>query len=573
MKAQYKVIIDSPEKHYVKVLFKGQRENSDRKLTLFMPSWSPGSYKVRDYARHIRNLQVTDSKGSFFYFTQVTKDSWEIQFNHKLSESKDKKFEVCYEIYCNDYTVRTSHVDQSHAFLHGPHLYMGIKEKNFSKIKVELDFPPMWTRVSTGLVDISKSRQKFLYEAQNFDELLDTPIEIGNQVTDGFMVKKSEHHLAIYGTILKNKNNIKKDIKKVCETVSGLFGEIPFKKYQFILQFAPQSYGGLEHANSSVNQFDGSLLNIRKEYVSFLTLISHEYFHAWNIKRIRPKELGPFNYLTENYTRMLWLAEGLTSFYDNLFVYRSGLITLEEYLDIITNDFNRYLANPGKKFDSLEDSSFNAWVKLYNPHENLINSTVSYYLKGGIVFFLLHILLREKGSSLDIVVQGLWGRYKKNKKDGVTKSEVLSLVKKAGGKEIYDLFDTWLSSTEELPWEEFIIKLGLKVKWKENQGAYLGIRPKFSGDRVLVQSVLLDSPASKSGLSADDEILFIDHVRIVKSNYDKLSEMLQVEKNYEVVVSRRGVMTKVKVIPEKSPRVIERLLVIDEENVQKTLNA
>ncbi|MFA5584090.1 MAG: hypothetical protein WDA09_07740, partial [Bacteriovoracaceae bacterium] len=527
MKVQYLVQIENPQNHLVKVTLKFSKEAGKNQLEVFLPSWSPGSYLLREYSRHIRWFRATQSNGEVLFHTQSSKGSYLIDWEKSGLKSPSNEVEVSYEIYCKELTVRTSHVDASHAFLHGPSYLMGIKEVKIENPTIEFRFPPAWSKLSTGLKDISEKRDIFLYEAPDYDTLLDSPVEIGCQETDGFVYKGKPHHIVYYGSLYPHKNDLKKDIKTITETVARHFDEdLPYDEYVFMTHFVPKLYGGLEHLNSTALQFDGRKFNSKKDYQNYLSLVAHEYFHLWNVKRIRPIELGPFDYENENYTSMLWLAEGLTSFMDDLFVFRAGLSTIEEYLDVVKSNLSVYLSTPGRHYHSLEQSSYNAWIKLYRPDENSKNSTVSYYLKGGLVFMCLHSLLLEKKSGVDALIKLLWKDYKERPERGVTKEEVYKMVESLGGSDVLNAFSTMIETTEDIDFDSHLKKMGCEIRYQESDSAWIGADFEYQGDRAIVKTVLTDSPAYKAGLNAGDEILFLNGLRVLRDEASNLSSYL-----------------------------------------------
>jgi predicted metalloprotease with PDZ domain len=571
MKVNYTVQIDRPEQHHVKVTLKFTRPSGVEKMRVFLPSWSPGSYLMREYARHIRWFEASQSNGEILFHEQIAKGVWEINWEKSALKAKLNDLQVSYEIYCKELTVRTSHVDTSHAFLHGPSYLMGIESEKMDNPTIEFRFPPCWSKLSTALKDISSDRMTFVYSAADYDQLIDSPVEIGCHETDGFEYQGKPHHLAYYGEIYPHKQNLKEDIKKVVEAVAKHFHEeLPYENYLFINHFVPKLYGGLEHLNSTALQFDGRKLGIRKDYLNYLSLVGHEYFHLWNVKRIRPVELGPFHYLDENYTTLLWLAEGLTSFMDDLFVYRAGLSTLEEYLDIVKGHFETYFSTPGKKFHSLEQSSFNAWVKLYRPDENSLNSSVSYYLKGGLVFTVLHSLMLEKGKSINDLLLALWDDFKLRPEKGITKEGIYEIIKNIVGPEILDRFIVMVETTQDIDFESALRKMGCEMRWQESTQPWLGIDWDFSGERVSVRSVTLDGPAHNSGINAGDEILFVNGLRFLKEDADKLSSMLLIGTTYEMILSRLGKLERIEVTPSKAPRSLKEISIIDRSLAEKS---
>ena len=572
MKVHYLVEIDKPEHHHVKVTMKIENIEGNT-FKVFLPSWSPGSYLMREYARNVRWFEASQANGEVLFHTQLEKGVWEIDLSKSQVKTKQKSFQIYYEAYCKELTVRTSHIDASHAFLHGPSYLMGLLDTTMENPTIEFRFPPAWSKLSTGLRDISEKRNVFLYTAPDYDELIDSPVEIGCHETDGFEAFGRPHHIANYGEIYPHKNNLKQDMKKIVETVAKHFNnELPYEQYLFLTHFVPKLFGGLEHLNSTALQFDGRKLSGKKDYQSYLALVAHEYFHLWNVKRIRPKELGPFDYLNEGYTTLLWLAEGLTSLMDDLFVYRANLSTLEEYLDVVKGNIETYLNTPGRKYHSLEQSSFNAWIKLYRPDENSRNSSVSYYLKGGLVFNVLHAYLVEKGSSIDDLLRLLWEDYKKRPDTGVTKEDVYRMVKEIGGEEILNIFSTMVETTEDINFEAAFKKLGCELRFNEGTNPWIGADFEYSGERVFVKSVALDSPAYKAGLNSNDEILFLNGLRFVKEDADKMSSFLSVDQAYELIVSRLNKLQRVEIIPARQPRQLKEIAIVDRALAEKAFS-
>ena len=570
MKVNYIVEIKNPQNHMVNVSLKFQWPRGEDKVQVFLPSWSPGSYLMREYARNVRWFSATQGNGEVLFFEQKTKGIWEIDRTKSSLKKQNDDLLIQYEIYCKELTVRTSHVDESHAFLHGPSFLMGVQGDELIPT-IEFRFPPIWSKLTTALKDISNERSRFIYEAKNYDELIDTPVEIGCHETDGFLYKNKPHHLAHYGDIYPHKQNLKGDIKTIVETVAKHFDEdLPYDEYVFITHFVPKLFGGLEHLNSTALQFDGRKLGNRRDYLNYLSLVGHEYFHLWNVKRIRPQELGPFDYLNENYTSMLWLAEGLTSFMDDLFVYRAGISTLEEYLNIVKENFATYYSTPGRNYHSLEQSSFNAWVKLYRPDENSKNSSVSYYLKGGLVFTALHSLLLEEGSSINELLKALWLDYKDRPELGITKEGVYSLVKKLGGQKVLDAFSTMVETTEDIDFDSYLKKMGCEFIWDQSEAPNLGVDWDFQGDRAFIRAVTQDSPAYKAGLNAGDEIIFLNGLRFMKEDATSFSTLVMNDNPYEFIVSRLNKLQRIEFIPTRGPRVLKEIKVVNRDLAEKS---
>lgn len=567
----YDLKVPEPWTHHVKVSVTLEIPMDQDTFEIFMPVWSPGSYMVREYSRHVRRLRVTQKNGEFLFFEKSQKNIWLVDRTKSELKTPSEEITIEYEVYCNELTVRTSHVNLTHAFIHGPSVFMTVKGYESEEIHLGVEFPPCWTKLSTSLEDISEKREKFLYRAENFDRLLDCPIEIGNHDTNGFRVQGKDHNLAFLNPPHKVYGDLRTDIKKITEKVADFWGEIPYESYTYMTHFYPKIYGGLEHSDSTALQFDPFEVGYEDGYYNFLGLVSHEYFHTWNVKRIRPKELGPFNYSEENYTRMHWLTEGFTSFMDDLLVLNTKLSTQEFFLKMMVKKFNAYRKTPGRLFDSVEDASFDAWIKLYRPHENSKNSTINYYLKGALVFFCLNSLLHLQGRSLKDFAALLWKRYKDNPDEGVTKDEVLDFIEDLGGISVRNEFDRYLIETGELPLEECAEKSGLKIHWKKPEGLYWGCDFKSVEGSQTVQNVLLDGPAHKCGLNHGDEIISAHGWRLKPSSWEGFLKTLKAGEPVEFLISRQGKMLKIDVSPEEGPKEIEKLEVADNKLFEKVL--
>lgn len=571
MQAKYFVEITDPHKHYVHVRLELERQDND-KIRFFMPSWSPGSYLMREYARHVRKLKVQAKSGRALYFEKKEKGIWEIDFNHESLGTDESEFSISYEVYCHELTVRTSHIDISHAFLHGPSYLMGSNDIGLGAPQIEFKFPQLWNKLTTGLKDISSKREVFLYEAKSYDDLLDCPVEIGNQVTDGFVVKEKPHHLAFYGETYPHGKDLKGDIQKIVEYIADVMGdELPYDQYIFMTHFKAGLFGGLEHSNSTALQFDGRKLLKKETYLQWLCLVSHEYFHTWNVKRIRPIELGPFDYTNENYSQMLWLVEGLTSFVDELFVYQAGLCSLEEYLVMQKNNFARYYQTPGRRFDSLESSSFDAWVKLYRPDENSRNSTVSYYLKGGLVFSVLSLFFHEKEQSFQLFLKDLWDGYKKQPEVGFTKEDVLRMIEGRIGKELTSEFESMLSTTQDIDFEKYYNRVGMSFVWKQDESPYLGVVTAEESGKLIVKSVELDTAAHRYGLNAGDEIIAINEIRVGAEELNALGQYFVNDQKYLFTIARLGKLMELPVVLSPKGKTLEAINVSDKNKAEKAL--
>ncbi len=566
MELQYKLSIPEPHTHIAHITINAKRESSDKYLDFFIPSWSPGSYLMREYGRNIRVFLAFSKLGERLVTTQIDKGIYRIDFaNSELKSHAELEFSVKYEIFCHELTVRTSHIDQSHAFIHGPSTFMGVLGKEMLSPQLEIEINPLWSKITTGLTDISNKREVFLYSAKDYDEFIDCPIEIGCHETDGFMADGKPHELAFYGQYLNNgisETKVKEDIKKVVEHILKTMGGAPYDRYVFMTHLAPSLFGGLEHLNSTALQYCSYEFSQEKGYKGWLELVAHEFFHLWNVKRIRPIELGPFDYTNEALTRMHWLTEGLTSFMDQYFIFRTDFYSLQDYLDCFKTSINRYQQTPGRKYHSAEDSSFNSWIKLYRPDENSNNSSVSYYLKGGLIFMVLHFRLLSKGKGVLDLVDALWKRYQENPKVGLVEEEVFEMIRAIAGEKIRDEFVFLVKGVDEIDFETLFNGLGIDFEY-EDAKADLGINVEFKGDRVVVKSVRADSSAYRCGLNAGDEILSVNGLRFLKSDYDNRDKIFLENKRYTLLVSRLGNIITQEILVEKGLRSVKSIKVRD----------
>lgn len=569
MKISYQLTIEEPNTHQAHIKIKFAADTSKDKYTVSLPVWSPGSYLVREYSRHVSQFRAINEKGQIIYSEQTSKNQWVLDLGHSEFATNAKEIEIQYRVYCFEIGVRNSYIDDSHAFIHSPSVFMFVESHTQHPIELRVKFPALWSKIHTGLKDISDGGQDFIYASDNYDDFIDSPLEIGCHESDGFMFDNKPHHLAFYGKSVKSLTELKPDIEKIVQVVASHFSSVPYDQYIFITHFAPNFYGGLEHKNSTALHFDGRKLNNRKDYLNWLSLVAHEYFHTWNVKRIRPYELGPFDYSNENYTSMLWLAEGLTSFMDELFVYRAQLCTATEYLEMLAANFKNYYSIAGRRFDSLEMSSFNAWVKLYRPDENSANSTISYYLKGGLVFLALNILLRENNSNIETLINKLWDGYLDNPEVGIKTDEFLKIVTQISNQSVADEFQTMITTTQDIDFESLLLKAGVQMEWETSSRPYLGIKYKYDGERVMIAQVSLDSPAYKAGLYANDEILAINSQRLLKADIDLLDNMLKIDQTVRVKVARLGQVVDLDLTPSQASKSLKLLSIKDENKFKQ----
>jgi len=565
----YKVSILQAQNHIIDVRLTASRLSTDKSVIVNLPLWSAGSYLVRDYAQHVTDISACTTTGESLQCEKINKSAWRITW--ETIEENNCKFELHYHVYAHDLTVRTSHIDAHHAFLHAPSYLMTVTGQEHLAINLQLDMLNTWQHISTGL---PKTDTPFHYHAENYEHLLDCPIEAGNQQIYHFNVESIPHELAFYGATYPHNHPIEKDIQHIVHYISTMMGGIPYKDYTFITHFFNDGFGGLEHKNSCALQFDGRKLADRKTYLRWLSLVAHEYFHVWNVKRIRPANFSQLDYQKEHYTTLLWLAEGLTSFMDDLLVLRSGLCSLEEYLHALTKAFKRYYKNTGRHHQSLEESSFDTWIKLYKPHENSNNAEISYYLKGALVFSALHIHLVEHGHSITNIIHELWALYQAHPEHGVSTEQVLNLVERYTDSNIRAQFYDYLHTTEEIDFAALYEKIGLQFEWATSNKASLGMDIKAKkGNNAFIEKIATGGSAYSGGLNAGDEIIAINQQRVYYNELKELHLLIQPLQSYDFLIARHGQLHTFTITAQTEPVTLKAIAIVDEQQALKALTA
>lgn len=509
-------------------------------LVFFMPVWTPGSYLVREYARHVEGMTV-DSPAQV---TKVRKNAWRVRC------AGASRVRVRYRVYAGEFSVRTSHVDDHHAFLVGAALFLGVEGHEQAPIQIDLALPDGW-RVATPLSESSRTNESATrrFDAPSYEALVDSPLELGQHREESFEAVGVAHRLAICPASAITEKDVQRflgDAKTVVETLAKFFGErLPYESYQLFLHLRSQGRGGLEHRSSAALVASPSAFATRDAYLDLLSLLAHEIFHAWNIKRIRPAGLVPSRYDAESYTRLLWWFEGATSYFDWRCLARARLCTVDEYLDHLAAEIAYLDQTPGRFVASLEDASYDAWIKLYRPDENSPNSSVSYYRKGEVVCAWLDLELRARTSgraTLDAVLHHVWNEYGVLERP-IPEDGMQAVFEQVAGVPMGDLFDAWIRGTSELPYASTLALFGLSLERAsrtDSAPCSLGARFRSDGGRALVASVARNSAAARSGIDAGDELLAIAGVRIESGNVEAALRGSAPGQTVEAVVAREG---------------------------------
>lgn len=519
----YQVAMSEPTSHLFEVTLEVRGWQS-QVLDLKMPVWTPGSYLVREYSRLVQDFQAIGLKSK-----KISKNHWQIATDNK------SEITVKYRVFANDLTVRTNHLDDTHGYFNGAALFFFIPGFEKQPLTLQIVPPrPDW-RVATALPPVAGRENTF--QVADFDTLVDSPVEVGIHDLHEFEVEGKPHRFAIWGK--GNNANVPKllnDTKSIIEVESALFGGLPYEDYLFLLHLSSGGYGGLEHKNSCTLIYARFGLRDREKYNRFLQLVAHEFFHLWNIKRIRPKALESFDYDAENYTTALWFAEGTTSYYDMIVPLRARIYDSKTFLDLVSKEISRYLATPGRQVQPLSESSFDAWIKLYRRDNNSDNNQISYYLKGELVSLLLDLLIRarsENRRSLDDVLRAMWRKFGQDE-IGYTDAELKTAIESVAGTDLSDFYAFYIDGLEELPFNEYLEPFGLYLRSVTNGDAvpYWGARVQSEGGKEIIKFVEMGSPARMAGIWADDELLALDGLRVTA---EQLPERLKDYRSGDII--------------------------------------
>ncbi|WP_242689277.1 M61 family metallopeptidase [Pedobacter sp. SYSU D00535] len=538
-KIAFNVSFSEPQAHYtdVEMVLSGLTKDV---MDVKMPVWAPGSYLIREFAKNVEGFSAIGANNKSLLSEKISKNTW------RINTAKNQTVRVKYRVYCFEISVRTSFVDAAHAFLSPTGIFMYVDGMIKQPATVSIEPAKGWDKISTGLEPVKGKQNTFF--APDFDVLYDSPIEIGNHDTFEFTAAGVKHEVAMYGGGNYNKQRLSADISKIVEAETAIFGENPNKRYVFIVHNYQNGGGGLEHLNSTVLGARRFGYTDEGSYKDFLGLVAHEYFHLWNVKRLRPKALGPFDYDNENYTTNLWISEGFTAYYDNLMLRRTGFYSPQQYLDILTNDIGTVENQPGNKVQPLSEASFDAWIKYYRPNENSRNSTVSYYTKGALVGMImdLEIIAATQGAkSLDDVLKAMYDEYFKKQRRGFTDAEFKAMAEKIAGKSLDKIYNEYINGTESINYNNYLGHAGVYLS-NELSGKslpYLGVASVARDGKLIITGVVRGTTAWVDGLNVNDEIIAIDNFRVgSQAEIDRTINGKRVGDKVNILISRDGIL-------------------------------
>lgn len=549
----YRLSFPFARNHYAEV--EADFKVSGPDLEVFLPVWTPGSYMLREYSRQLESVQALGRDGKILACQKTRKNRWKVECAGQTQVT------LKYRVYCREMSVRNSWVDQDYALLTGAQMFLAPVGQLKGPFRVQIQLPESWKGVETGL---ARTTQPNEFEAEDYDQLIDCPLLLGNPAVHEFQVGGVRHRLVNEGEGgVWDGPRSARDVQKLVQVAHQFWGDVPYGKYPpntytFINLLVPAG-GGLEHRNSTVIMKSRWAQRVRADYQAWLALVAHEFFHAWNVKTLRPVALGPFDYENEIYTPSLWVAEGFTAYYDNLLVRRAGFSTHKEYLEALSKDVESLQGGAGRQVQPLSSSSFDAWIKFYRPDENWANSGVSYYTKGALVAFLLDARIREltRGQhSLDDVMRLAYKKY--SGATGYSEAQFRALVEEVAGASLTSFFDNYVDGLKELDFKPALAYYGLRFKpeskkdSKDPEPGWLGGTYSANQGRVVVTAVRRDTPAYRAGLNVDDEILALDEYRVTGGLEDRLKQYSP-GTTVSLLVARREKVLRLPVKLEKKP--------------------
>ncbi len=587
-KIRYEVFIEQPQTQTLQVVMHVQGWNDDA-LVIAMPVWRPGKYRVLDQARSIRQISAVDQSGRTLPMAKISKAQWRIKSGGATAIA------VHYELFADALRDRTLHIDDTHAFLSGESVFLYVEELRSKPTTVGFHVPATW-HIATGLdaIDAENAVPAHRFAAADYDELIDSPFEIGTHERLTFEFEDKQHDIVIWGDCHYDGQRLVNNFAAIVREQTEIFGGAPYERFVFQIHCAEGFSGGTEHRHSTIMQVFPARLEGSEDndsgYKVFLGLVSHEMFHTWNVKSFIPADLVPYDYQTENYTDLLWVVEGTTSYYDDLTLARAQLLTESEYMKRIVDQYTSYRQRPGRNLQSLAESSFDAWIKYTQPTADSTNSTVSFYRKGALVSLMLDMEIRRrtKGqASLDMVMRWLYENFPRDS-SGYNSENLESLLAERFGSDFTGFLNDYVRGTVELDLNSALSVVGFELVQgdaetkddesepgananadKQNEPKpYLGVH--LAGNTV--RSILTDGPANTAGIVVGDEIMAINGRRVRGGNIDARLKHYKPGDEIEITVFRRDTLRTVRLALVADPNVTWKIQRVAEPTDQQKAN-
>ncbi|UCH11350.1 MAG: M61 family metallopeptidase [Fidelibacterota bacterium] len=547
----YTLSFEDRTEHYVSVELEVDGLRRGREYVDFkMATWTPGSYRIRDFSRNIVEMNARDgSRG--LALQKLDKNTWRVILNGQ------RRAYLTYKVYAFEPTQRTSFVDERGAMLNGASVFIYPVGLESQESLVVINKPRAWRKVTSSLPGVGGSSPVF--RAENYDVLVDSPIMMGNHTVLEFEAGGIPHQYAISGEGNYDGERLIADTRKIIEEIHEIFGSVPYEEFTIFLELRDSGGGGLEHQNSMHLIESRWRFSPEADYRRFLDLVAHELFHIYNVTRLRPQTFLTYDYERENYSTLLWFAEGFTSYYGRYLLRRADLISDDVYLQLVATDIRMLESTPGRLVQTLEEASFDAWIKYYQPNENSPNTTISYYGKGGLVGLALDLALRSATNgerSLDDVFRLLWERYVVTAQ-GYDFELIRSVCDSLAGRSLDDVYQ-YITTTAEIEWGPILEPFGLLLMKnysspEDSLKAYYGFNTRIEDDRLFIDRVVHDTPATRAGLSVGDELIAVDGFRIAGEPGQRILSSRSPDSEVALIVSRNGVLETYRVRPVVSP--------------------
>lgn len=531
-RVEYVIDLANPQTQTVDITLNIRGWPSDT-LEVHLPVWRPGRYEVLDPAGTIRSISAKGNNSTPLAIEKYAKSSW------RIATGNSGVVSVKYTVFANAVNNRTRHVDDTHAFLSGSSVFLYVHELRNNPIEIAVKAPDGW-KIASGLEPTPGLPN--ILTAPDYDTLVDSPLEIGIHDTITYTVDGVPHDIVFWGGSPSNPEPFLRDFAKFTKVQKDLFGSFPYKRYVFITHIGSGMRGGTEHLNSTIIQATPAIFDDPDRFSSFLGLASHELFHTWNVKQFRPEGLKPYDYSRENYTKLLWVAEGCTNYYDSVSLVRAGILKPENYLAQFAGVVKGELTRPGRALQSLEASSFDAWIKFNKATPDSVNSTVSFYSKGEVLNFTLDAELRRLSrntKSLDDVMRILYERFPLSG-PAYTTADLLSIYKELTGADFTEFHAKYIAGTEDPDVDAAFAVFGLELTRGTSSTGSLGLDVKNNDDGLLVSAVRTDGPAYLAGVNADDVITAINGEKLNESKLNELLAASSADTELTLTISRRG---------------------------------
>lgn len=524
--------------------------DADR-VELRLPVWRPGRYAVNDHASGVQDVAASGPDGEPLDVRKTDKSTWEV------ATGGAGEVRVAYSVFANEMSLRTRHADDTHAFIDASATLMYWPQRRDEPLRVRIEAPDDW-RIATGLEPDPQVQRAVV--APDYDVLVDSPMEIGLHDLIAFDVQGVPHEIVLWGRGDWHQRDLGEDFARIVAEQASIFGDMPYERYVFMVHAQPGAGGGTEHINSTIVGADPAVFESDSRYHGFLRLISHEMFHTWNVKQLRPAGIVPYDYQRENYTDLLWVAEGTTSYYDGLTLARAGIISEKDYFDRIGGQINSWRNSRGRRHQSLSEASFDAWISYFaGRHEHSPNVTVNFYTGGAVASLLLDLQIRERTGgevTLDRVLREMYERFPLQS-GGYTTEDLASTINELTGQDFRFFFDSYVHGREEMPLEAALETIGLTLE--RNRGEddevepWLGISLRNSGGLAQVTRVDAESPAWHAGLNVDDLIVALDGQRLGAGDLDDRLGKLQPGDEVAITYFRRDLLREATIALDEQP--------------------